>query len=715
MTGSHPIEHDESTRVRSRSVEVFAAFIIVVLISLFLSSSSEVVCIASPHDDEFFVLKSIHPAAHWPLATIKELGAPLFFRLLRFLGCPFRVGFSLAFGLANFAVWWELRRWPFPGWLSWSAMLFCLFLPIQFFVFSRPTADPLSTALVLCLLAASLAIVRRSADKVSVVVASVVVALFWLDRPEGLLAVVPLLGSILIATLLRTARTAEFDFKSMLAFIVKRWAIALCPLLLTCLAVCSFNLKNYGIFAPTVMSAPPFQYAWRQLVSIDTGEPYQPCRPVSKRALELACNVSPSMNSTRVHWLNNLDGKGWSHISETNKYMLARYIPVDGSISGAVFQWALLDVLSRTAGVEDRSRIELAQKIGDELEDAFRKKQLVRRPVISPIIGPGIMPFLSKRALGSVFLVSSAAVTGWSPNDPLTDDNSLEMIATFNEACLRRKHLIPASTDSNIKVSGWIVNSKSPEALLSMSLSSANEDVSLQTVERPDVLHALAHRIGGPAPFGFSLTVPVGSIDATRIEVDGAELHEVLSSSEWNLSPGNSIQKGKVTVHVDSKSMAAGRQSRESSLWYNQPAYKQSLSLAMSCLSLIAAAGIVSMAVRAVWRGELVDFGSRLFRIAGSGSEIKVRSQLDSVQPEPTSSNNSSLLVEAVLVFSVICGLILIPRIMLLSALETNLNCALEPRYIMPASVIIWVWAPIVAGSSLIIFVRWFAERRTSK
>jgi len=484
--------------------EIILVLALFVLLALVLGNGMEIISCPSPDDDAFYVRKSLSLLGSWSdSATLKEIGSPLFFRLVRTACIPLRIAFGVGYALALFLAWLELRRWRFPAWLSLVATLVPLFMPAQYSVFSRATADPLSVILSLCLFVACLAVYRRNGCWLSTTGAGIVAAMIWLNRPEGTLGILPVIFTLALLRFKKEGDVPPPGFRK----ITTRIAAVIAILLATMLCIDTVNRVHYGFFAPTIMKAAPLDRTLKRLSSIDDGEPPVPGRPVSKRAMELAFKNSPSMALARQYWSDNTDGKGWSSSNFRD------YSPADGSVDGGHFHFAFRYSAAAVAGSNTRAQLRYFQQTAGELESAMRRGALPRRSVPGNALGPSFN-IASPGLWKSVWETSRLMLGGGGDILKPSDTADTEQNLMFDFACSRRGGLLPAGTDY-VQIRGWMALGDKSGIIDQIFPETMPGESTFHIVNRPDVPQALYGRRIDPANCGFELTVPAG--DAAKM------------------------------------------------------------------------------------------------------------------------------------------------------------------------------------------------------
>jgi len=638
--------------------EILKALAVFLVLAVILGAGTEIVSTDSVYDEAFYVTKSMHLLDRWSnIDTIKEIGSPLFFALVRSVSIPLRVAFGLGYALSLLLLWRELRQWAFPAAACWAAALLPLFIPAQFKVFSEPTADPLLVVLWVCQLAACLALYRRGAGWGCTMLAGLVAVMTWLDRPEGILSAVSVIFIIALAVMKKRPGGGK-----RLPVLVSRAALVVAMQATAMIAVATLNKVYFGLPAATMMRDADFQRALKLLVSIDDGEPPRPYRMVSRRAMELALANSPAVASVKSYWENNYDYKGWSGNPPP------MYDPGDGSPDGGHFLWAFRDSMIMAAGGNVSDELRYVKQVGDELQGAMDRGVLHRRFVFSSVLGPAATPF-SARYWRSFFKVGRYFAAGAGPIIPPVDTAASGQDRMYDEACSRRVALIfkPVA-----HIRGWIVMEAPPHVPESISPAVTSRDVSFNVENRPDVVRTLFGGQTGPAECGFSMDGPADLIRDATLIVSGNGVQEHLAFPQWRTRRGMGGVQGHVRFYLDEVRDLTNPPRR----WAVMNKWGSALSRCMSVAgvaSLVAFAGIVSgMRKEAGWRKTRNDF----------------------------------------LVASLVTAVIVLPRWVLFAAFDSYVYAGIAPRYMMPFTALAWAWEGLALGIAVVFLIWKIRSRR---
>jgi len=632
--------------------EIFVALAAFVLLALALDAGTEINSYPSPHDDAFYVMKSLTPSGTWShLASIKEIASPLFFGVVRFLNLPLRMAFSLGYALALFGLLLELRRWPLPPAACWLAALLPMFAPSHYWVFCRPTADPLAVMLSVCLFAACLALFRRKADLKSTLCAGIIASLAWLNRPEGILSAFTVIFTLLLVAAMESGAGRARQWR----LIASRIAVIAVMLGSAMAGICVFNRVHYGFAAPTIIKAAPFQHALKQLMAIDDGAPPRRFVPLSKHALAMAFEKSPTMARARSFWEDNSDGRGWSSDARES----------DGSIGNGHIQWALLDAAAAMAGPKPVDELLYLQQVGDELEAAMKRGELPRRFVISTAIGPAFTPF--KTGFWQALWRVGRPLLGGDGNITQPGDTAPgEQNRIFDIACNRRGALIRETGPPSVKMHGWMALADLSDIPSSIFLDGPHAGTTFQCTNRPDVPIALLGKSIDQANCGFELTTPVSGADETFLIASGANFHEHITIHNLFLKPGSDTVQGRLRAHVDAISFTGMGSRTPPKKWTVINRCGMWLSQAMPFVAALSLAAFVA---------------------------ILRRRRLDTI-PAGTWC--------AVCVITGVVSSILVPRLLLLAALDSSLYSGTQGRYLLPATAVAWTWDILVMGVALL-------------
>jgi len=604
--------------------------------------------IAGPfsHDDLWYQRKSLALSNDLAnVGTIKELVTPLFMSLVSTIGLPLHLVYALLLVLTAHLGFLELRSWSWSRPAAWCASFGILIIPAQIIVLSRSTADPLAALMTLAVLIGSLAIVRTGAARAPILMTALAMTVGWLNRPEGILLALPALLAIALAWSCRTSDWAR-----------RNWVKRVTPFVLVPLgawiAVSVYNESNYGFFAPTVLQAKPMQRALKAVMAIDDGATVQPYR-FSVKAMELAAGASPSFARSKTWWDAELDGHGWGMDSP-------------GAIDGGHFQWALLES-SLVVGTHYRDRLAYLGAIAQELESAFAAGRLHRRMVLSPAVGPGFS-LVSGRFFASLANIALPMVGGDGPINPVVDVGGRQWREVADRACNRRDW--NTSPDVGATLGGYITLPAlqvGPD-WLGLELSTAE----LTPVARPDVVSNEFGRRDGSSLCGFSLVLPARNGDTT---IPGSP--ETLSG---NLLVGHTNGCERIPLAALENMPAGGVK-----------AFGQ---VQVRIESVTAFVPERAIGPRRLQRLRTMGFAlSRIAQVIFPAVAVVV----GLVLMVPVGRRR---LPQVAIVFTVLALAIIVPRWLLLSAIDSNMWACTEPRYLFPATVVIWAWCCGMIGAA---------------
>jgi hypothetical protein len=413
-----------------------AAFIGLLGLVLWFGRGQEVWALDFPIDDRYFLMRSESMTllgSH--LAPIKEPLYPLFLRLARWSTLRLRTFEAGAYAGALFALWLQLGRLSRSTAVAWLTVLPLALFAYQHPVLNRVTYDALQLILTPLTFAAAIHLYRRRAGPASLALNGALVGLHGLNRPEGLLFILPPLTVLAVLLWQEHGRGAA---ARAWAFVKQAALLAAIPLLLL-QGLSALNARVFGFWAATSIQSPHFQACLRDLMAIQ-GPPCGVSRyvPVTREALGLAYGASPAFARAKPCFDRNLDGLGWSSAWYRERELQ------QGDLAGGQFQWALLEAGASVAGEGTREQDAYFMRVAQELDAAFSSGQLTRRPVLATFLGPAYAPwrpaFLRSLVLGGKGMLGMVSTplpeTHAGAEPPQVDQD-------FNRLALRDASLVP--------------------------------------------------------------------------------------------------------------------------------------------------------------------------------------------------------------------------------------------------------------------------------
>lgn len=269
----------------------------------------------------------------------------------------------------------------------------------------------------------------------------------WLTREEGVW-IVPTVGSLLVATVARTAIASGLSRR--LGEPVLFAAIP-AAILFACLAAVSLvNLGVYGVFTVRESSSDPFLPAYGSLVRIRSGVAI-PRVPLPREARRLAYGASPAARSLEPYLEGDV-GRAFGTAS-------AELVPeAGGEIAAGWLQFALRDAAAKAGHYRDaRTAAAFWRRVARELDMACDEGRLRCGPNPRSMTPPGLMkevlPLLAHLPANLAFLASSVDSAA-ALRDPGGSRGPGEGRAEF--ARVTGERLSPASDDPKwLRLAGW--------------------------------------------------------------------------------------------------------------------------------------------------------------------------------------------------------------------------------------------------------------------
>ncbi len=524
----------------------YFAFFVLVTIPLLFGIGQEIVAIYSPHDDYYFILRAVSLDLNGSyLAPIKEILYPLYIRISWLYGLGLRNFEVLCYGLALFCLWVQISALAQSRLVAWLSTIPLAFFCYQHAIFDRATPDALQLILLPLSFSTSIYLYLKKVNWTSSILAGVVVGAHVLTRPEGVLFILPPLVS-LIFVWYQASQQANYVSNTRMA--LPKLGAILVIVFLSQQFASAINWHYFGFWAPTIMKSASFQRNLSALMAIEPDESQkQRYAPVSKSTLERAYQVSPSFLKAKPFFDQHLDGHGWSAAA------IQGYRAVDGSISGGHFQWALLDAGAYVAGPKANAMLEYFDTVANELRGGFDRGEIKERRVISTALGPDFSVFdsnfwSSMWKIGRFFLNLSA------PSLPTIASigTVLNVESDFNKVALRRTALLESS---QWQLSGWAVNlAKGMPKTIDLDQEATDGGIRLSVKERPDVAKAIFGLEPGGAPAkckcGIEITSPGSWAGNLRVVVDNHIVAIPLTNLK-NLTSGRAYDGPDIHLHVD--------------------------------------------------------------------------------------------------------------------------------------------------------------------
>lgn len=210
--------------------------------------------------------------------------------------------------------------------------------------------------------------------------------------------------------------------------------VTLTVLLVMQLGLKAYNYANHGVWMQCELAAPGYTMLMKRLWVIDSEDSLR-LAPVTRKALEMACDVSPTLQKYQNKLLN-------PDIEQTR--LGEQEVGVKGEPGGYIFWLILANIRADTPQKTDAIR-RLAAR---ELDQAFADGRLKKRLAIYPLHASWkqwipFMPETLSYAITSLlkqnnnFYTSDYHANQWFPNNFINDVQEL-----FNRAGMRRESLL---------------------------------------------------------------------------------------------------------------------------------------------------------------------------------------------------------------------------------------------------------------------------------
>ncbi len=624
----------------------FPALIVFISIPLFYGIGQEIIVFPGLHDDYYFILRalSLKMNGHY-LAPIKELLYPLFIRISWVYGLGLRNFEVICYGISLFYLWRQLTILTDRRLIGWLTVLPLTLFCSQHTVFNHATYDALQLVLLPLSFATAINLYIKKANWPSILLAGTTVGLFILNRPEGILFLLP--PATALAMVWITDKSENHFFRTLLP-LIPRGIMLLALALLSQQIACAVNWQTFGFWAPTLIKADNFQRCLANLMAI---EPVDELKlhyiSVPKTSLDKAYQVSPSLKKAKPLLDQQLDGQGWSGFAPY------QYRAVDGSVSGGHFQWALLDTAAYVVGPNIPEMLEYFGTVADELNAGFAAGTIKRRPVLTTALGPEFSFFdrnfwLSLKKISQLTFnfgppdLPSIAVTG---RYPVID-------SLFDTVTLRRTALLDSI---KWQVTGWVIHpDKGIPDSISLDQTALQSDITLKVMERPGVLKAFPeaqHNSSEPPLCGIQITSP-GPVDGNlQILYDGRSILLPLKDLR-ELTSGQSLDLPGIHLQVDYSFISPSRKIIPLTTLITKVIF-------YTFSAIICAAFLLSAAVFILRKSDIVR----------------------------------ALDVTPVFLLASLTASVIIPRLLLFSAIDSNMYLGTEVRYMAPGLFAVWLFA----------------------
>ncbi len=483
------------------------ALVVFISIPLFFGIGQEIVVFPGLHDDYYFIHRALSLKMNGNyLAPIKELLYPLFIRVSWLYGLGLRNFEVICYGISLFYLWKQITALTNRHLVGWLTVLPLTLFSSQHTVFNHATYDALQLILLPLCFATAINLYIKKANRSSLLLAGITVGLLILNRPEGILFLLPPLTAL--AALWVTEKHDKHFFRSLLPLIPRAMLLLILALLSQQIA-CAVNWQNFGFWAPTLIKADNFQRCLKNLMAI---KPADDLRlhyiTVPKTSLEKAYQISPSLRKAKPLLDQQLDGYGWSGFAPY------QYRAIDGSVSGGHFQWALLDTAWYVVGSDIKAMLVYFGTVADELDAGFASGTIQRRNVLTTALGPEFS-FFDRGFWQSLVKISQLTFNFGPPDLPsISVTGHYPVIdSLFDIVTLRRTGFLDSI---QWQVTGWVIHpDKGIPDSISLDQTALKNDITLKVMERPGVLKAMPdiqHNSSKPAMCGIFIKSP-GPVD----------------------------------------------------------------------------------------------------------------------------------------------------------------------------------------------------------
>ncbi len=526
--------------------------LVLVIVPCLYSSTQEIYATYSPHDDYYFLMRSLDfklMGSH--LAPIKEYLYSAFLAVSRTTGFSLRTFEVACYGLALYFLYRQVR-----GLQKSSTVAFLSVFPLSLFVYQHPvfnhtTYDALQLILTPLSIGSALQILSRRGSPCSIVTAGVIAGLQTLTRPEGFLFVAP----PLIALLWVGGRSAFGMNKDGKKLLYRTVLLVLFPLLFQ-QGMSAVNRLAFGFWAPTIIKAKDFQSALSALMSIDPEIGHVDLyAPFPKTSMQLAYKVSPEFSKAKPFFEENINGKGWSG------YAPPKYRPEDGSLAGGWFQWALLDASLFVVGSKPDAILSYLKQVSNEINSGFETGILKKRSLLSSALGPNFSVWSpqfwsSLRKIGMRLIGYGPPILPSLPR--VLPASHAHVESDFDRLALRRTALLGIN---GWKLEGWLLN---PELGMPSNIwldqEASAADIRLNLIQRPDVAKAILGETSDPSSClcGIYLTSPGTSAGKLLVSYEEQTI-EIPIDRLKAAKPGEAIVFPGIHVQIDSRSESLSR------------------------------------------------------------------------------------------------------------------------------------------------------------
>lgn len=629
---------------------VWALFTLV-SVTLAYGSGQEILTVGSWYDDYYFVMRS----ATFKIAqygeyqsAIKEYLYSLFVGLSRVYGLGLRSFEALSYAVALFWLWDQTAKLTKSYLVAWMTVLPLAVFTYQHPVFNRATYDALQLILIPATFASAFQIFSKRGNTASLAVAGLIAGLQILTRPEGILFIAPPMIALFFVSGMAFAQT-----RPLLGILRLLWSTALvCAIpFLFQQGMSAVNKSTFGFWGPTIIKSPEFEGAFSALMSIKPADSSaNRYAPFPKSSMELAYKESPEFRKAKPFFDQNIDGKGWS------QWASGGYRAEDGSVAGGWLQWALLEASAVVAGPHPTAMLAYLNAVTREIQSAFDRGTLEKRRVILTAVGPEFSIFepyfwASAKRIGAILLnYGDPFLPVISSVSPYRD---VEL--NFNRLALRRTALMETRRWG---VSGWIVNpSLGAPQHIALDKEAQDAGIRLSVLNRPDIAQSILGLDTKQAPMalcGFELVSPESNAGNLTALFNGRATDIPLNKLK-TIKPGKEYHQDGIRLVVEFA------ETPTPSLEQTQIAIVRQVSVAAHHIlrDIIAISPFLLAAV--------FFFGEKLVPARG---------------------------YRVIMIFVATVALsIILPRWVLLSAIDSQMYPGGEPRYLSTAAFSIWFLA----------------------
>jgi hypothetical protein len=434
----------------------FAGIIVFALIKLWLIKGQTLIAFGpAAHDDRLFLsLAENIINGNWlgnynNLTLAKGCFYPIWIALVFILNIPLLLAQHLLYSFSVLVLIFALR--PLINKPTILLLLFgaLLFNPVTYDQTTlRVLREGIYPSLSLLVIATLIGVLGSFRSKNKIFVAwllclGILLSAFWLTREEGIW-IMPMVGLVLLWTAIKLWRSNISD------------RLCRCVLLLTpfivlsgaILAISAINLNAYGSFTTVEFKNHDFLDAYGALTRVKAEKVIDRV-PVTKETRMRIYPLSPAFAELKP-FLEGEGGKAWAEVSRQV------YPELKGEeIAGGWFMWALRDAVAAAGHCTSaKEAMAFYRRLADEINSACDDGALdsySKRSSMMPVWQTEFnRPLLKTMANAAMFLATFKDINSNSTNSQGSD----VLLSLFRD--LTRERLSPLSTDTKIRLSGWV-------------------------------------------------------------------------------------------------------------------------------------------------------------------------------------------------------------------------------------------------------------------